>query len=144
MRRTILLGFLSAALAWPQVLEGERNILVKLRVPIGTEVVAKGDTVTASVFSPESFLGALIEGTVEESRAGTNARVRVAFRVIRHKGREIPVQSTLIGFVNSKGHERVDDADRPVRIESGALVAAARELWLDEGSELRLRVSPRN
>jgi hypothetical protein len=143
MNRVILLS-LTAVLGWPQAFEAERNLLVKLRVPIGNQVMAKGDLVTASVFSPETFLGAVIEGTIEESRRGANARLRVAFHVIRHKNREIPVASLLIGFVNSKRHEGVDDADRPVRVDRGALVAAAPELWLDEGAELRLRVSPRN
>jgi hypothetical protein len=142
MRRAAVLALLAATVAAPQTLDGERNILVKLRVPVGSNA-ARGATVTAWIFSPEMFLGAMLEGAVVEATGGANARVRVEFRTIRHEGKEIPVDSALIGFVNSKGHHGVDDADRPTRVDGGALVAAALELLLDEGAELRLRVSPR-
>lgn len=42
--------------------------------------------------------------------------------------------------MNSKGHKSVDDEERPVTLEKGELRTAGPELWLDEGSELRVRV----
>jgi hypothetical protein len=121
-------------------LDRERNFLVKLRTPVGNKLSKPGDRVTASVISPETFLGASLEGTVEQVTANG---VRVGFRSLVHKGVTIEVSSTTRDFVNSKGHKSVDDEERAAVVEDGALVAKGGSLWLDEGAEIQLRVAPR-
>jgi hypothetical protein len=123
--------------ASPQALDRERNFLVKLKSPVGSQVSRQGDTVTASVISPETYLGASLEGTVE--RVSSNS-VTIEFRSLVYKGGSISVLSTTTGFVNSKGHKSVDDQERPARVEAGAFVTDGSEFWLDEGAEIQLRV----
>jgi hypothetical protein len=123
-----------------QSLERERNFLVKLRTPIGSKISRAGDRVTASVISPESFLGASLEGIVEHVTANG---VTIVFRSLVYKDRSASVGSVTTGFVNSKGHKLVDDEERPARVDGGAFVSTTGDFWLDEGAEVQLRVSPR-
>jgi hypothetical protein len=123
-----------------QSLGKERNFLVKLRTPIGGRISRTGDRVSASVISPEIFLGAALEGTVE--RVSGNS-VTIVFRSLVYKGRSLAVTSVTTDFVNSKGHKLADDEERPSSVEAGAFVSGQSEFWLDEGAEIRLRVSPR-
>jgi hypothetical protein len=121
-------------------LDRERNFLVKLRTPIGNRISKPGDRISASVISPETFLGAALQGSVERITSGG---VAISFRSLVHKSGTIDVSSTATGFVNSKGHKQVDDAERPARVQQGALVSEGDTFWLDEGAEIQLRVSPR-
>ncbi|MCC7154128.1 MAG: DUF5060 domain-containing protein [Bryobacterales bacterium] len=121
-------------------LDRERNFLVKLRTPIGNRISKPGDAVSASVISPETFLGAQMRGAVEQVSANG---VTIAFRSLMFKGGTTGVSSVTRDFVNSKGHKQVDDEERPARVRDGALTADGGTLWLDEGAEIQLRVTPR-
>lgn len=122
-----------------QLLGKERRFHVKLRTPVGNTVSRAGDPVSASIISPEVFLGATMEGIVE--RVSGNS-VTIVFRSLVHKGGTIGIHSTTTDFVNSKGHKLVDDRERPARVAAGAFVAGGAEFWMDEGAEIRLLVSP--
>ncbi len=122
-----------------QLLDKERRFHVKLRTPIGTRISRAGVPVSASVISPEVFLGTTIEGIVEQVSRNS---VTLAFRSLVHKGGTIGIVSTTTDFVNSKGHKLVDDQERAARVVAGAFVAGGAEFWLDEGAEIRLQVSP--
>jgi hypothetical protein len=121
-----------------QTLERERNFLVKLRPPISAPS-KPGQPVSASMISPETYLGGTLHGTVERVTATS---VTIVFRRLEYRGRMIPLTSVTTGFVNSKGHKLVDDDERPVRVEAGSFVFSADRFWLDEGAEINLRVSP--
>lgn len=121
-------------------LDRERDFLVKLRSPIGNRMSKPGDRVSASVISPETFLGASLQGVVEQ--VSSNG-VTIAFRSLVHKGGTIDVRSATRDFVNSKGHRSVDDEGRPAHMRDGAIVSDGTVFWLDEGAELQLRVGPR-
>jgi hypothetical protein len=120
--------------------ERERNFHVKLRTPIGSAISKAGEPVSASVISPELFLGATLTGVVE--RVSTNG-VTLAFRTLEYKGRTFEVTSVTTNFVNSKGHGAKDDEDRPAAVEGGAFVSGSGPFRLDEGAEIRLRVAAR-
>ena len=111
------------------------SFLVKLRSPIGTQVSRPGVPISASVISPETYLGATLQGTVETV---TLDSVTVVFRSLVHNGRAVPVMLRPSDFVNSKGHKQVDDENRPLRIQNGTFTAANTALYLDEGAEVRL------
>jgi hypothetical protein len=121
-------------------LEAERSFHVKLRTPIGNTVSKQGDLVLASVISPESFLGASLNGLVE--RVLPNGVV-LSFRFLVARTATIDVTSTTTSFVNSLGHKDVDDRNAPARIRGGALLSDGAVVFLDEGAELRLRIAPR-
>jgi hypothetical protein len=123
-----------------RTLESERNFHIKLRTPVGNAVSKQGDPVSASVISPESFLGAALHGVVE--RVLPNGVV-LSFRSLAASHATIDVTSTATSFVNSLGHKDVDDRNAPARTSEGALLSDGAVLFLDEGAELRLRVAPR-
>ena len=126
----------------PQSLQSigrDRSFLVKLRTPIGTAISRPGQPVSASIISPETFLGGTLHGAVQRVSATS---VTLVFRRLEYRGTSIPLTSVTTGFVNSKGHKLVDDQERPTRVEAGAFVSGAHEFWLDEGAEINLRASP--
>jgi hypothetical protein len=123
-----------------KTLESERNFHVKLRTPIGNRISKRGQAVSASIISPETFLGASLQGVVEQVLP---TGVVLSFRSLTTKAGSIEVTSATTSFVNSKGHKDVDDLGQPARVRDGALVSDGGVLLLDEGAELRLRVSPR-
>jgi hypothetical protein len=133
----VLLAF--ACLCWTQELHRETNFLVKLRTPVGTNISKKAQAVSASVISPETYLGASMEGIVE---AVDSSSIRLTFRALKHKGKTLAITSVTTDFVNSKGHKLVDDQERPTRVEGGSFVAAGSPIQIDEGSEMKLRVRP--
>ena len=138
VRKLAMLLMLAVFCCPAQSLEGKKNFLVKLRTPIGTKISRAGQPVEASVISPESFLGALMEGKVTSIDEG----LRVTFHAIRFKGRSIEISTETTDFVNSKGHKNVDDENRPARIQDGRFVSPSGSLWIDEGAEFRLAVTP--
>jgi hypothetical protein len=121
-----------------QSLGKERRFHVKLVTPIGARISRAGDRVSASVISPEVFLGATLEGVVEQVSGNS---VTLVFRSLVHKGGTVGITSTTTDFVNSKGHKLVDDREQPTRVAAGAFVGGA-DFWMDEGAEIRLVVSP--
>jgi hypothetical protein len=57
-----------------QTLDGPTPFLVKLGVDLGSATSHVGDVVTAVVISPERFLGASFDGTVDQVSAGPGER----------------------------------------------------------------------
>lgn len=126
----------------PPLIDKERKFLVKLNNPIGSWLSKPGDAVTASIISPESYLGGTLEGTVERVSGTTDGTVAVAFKTLRYKDLSAPISSTTTGFVNSKGHPDADDEERPAKVEQGAFVAPKAVFLLNEGAEVNLLVGP--
>ncbi len=125
-----------------QAFSTERNVLVKLRAPIGTLRSRLGDRVEASIISPETYLGGSLEGTVIESSPEAPGKLILSFHLLRFKEKRLSLRAVVTDFVNSKGHKRTDEAERPARVENGAIISDFRELLLDEGAELTLRAGP--
>jgi hypothetical protein len=125
--------------AMAQTLEKPTNFLVKLSNPIGGKLSKPGQSIGAVIISPESFLGGRFEGVVKEA---SNGRVIVEFTALKHKSRAIAVTTVTTGFVNSIGHPSVDEKERPVGLEQGALTSKTPDFVIDEGAELKLQVTP--
>jgi hypothetical protein len=64
------------------------------------------------------------------------------FHSLEFKGQTWPVRTVTLEFVNSIGHPSVDEQERPVKMENGVLTSAHPDLFVDEGAELKLMVSP--
>jgi hypothetical protein len=94
--------------------------------------------VEASVISPETFLGGILEGSVGESSGDGRGRLTLRFSGLRFRGARLAVRAAVTRFVNSKGHALVDDDGRPATVEDGAIVSHSPDLRLDEGAELAL------
>jgi hypothetical protein len=134
MTKIVLLVMLAAALAFGQ----PRSYLVKLSTPVNSKTSKSGDPIRAAIISPESLLNGYIEGTVEKTASKPNGILVLRFTRLLYKGKSTPLKTELIDWVNSKGHKSVDDEERAVTLEKGELRTAGPELWLDEGSELRV------
>jgi hypothetical protein len=117
-------------------------VLVKLGTPVGTARNRAGDRVTASVISPERYLGGALEGSVEDVSRAAGGRITLRFDILRYEEERLGVQAELVRFVNSKGHRGVDDAGRAVRVEAGSFLSDDSGISLDEGAELTLLASP--
>jgi len=118
----------------------ETSVLVKLRTPIGAGS-RRGDRVLASIISPETYLGGVLEGEVASAGSDRGGLV-VRFDSLRHSGERFTVQATVTRFVNSKGHPLADEDERPAAVENGAFVSSRSEWRLDEGAELALVATP--
>ena len=114
--------------------------LVKLGGPVASAVSRKGDEVTAVVISPEKYLGAKLEGMVDDAAPAGPARLSFRFHSLTFRGKTIPVRAVIAGFVNSNGGRDIDEEGRPVRVEAGKLISGAEALRFDEGSEFRLQL----
>lgn len=130
----LLLMTAAAALAQPQ------TYLVKLSTPVNTMTNKAGDPIRAAMISPETLLNGYLEGTIEKSVSKPEGRLVLRFDKLIYKGKTTPLRTELVDWVNSKGHKSVDDEERPVTLEKGELRTEGPELWLDEGSELRVRI----
>ena len=142
-RRRVLLGAALASLAvlaFAQTPQTPRSYLVKLSVPVGTKQSKTGDPVKAAIISPESLLNGYLEGVIEE-RASNPGKLVLRFTKLQYKGKTTSIQTEVTDFVNSKGHKKVDDDEKPIKLESGVFSIQGGDLWLDEGSELRLSAS---
>jgi hypothetical protein len=124
-----------------KTLEETTKFLVKLGVNLGAKANNVGDPVTAVVISPERFLGARFEGTVDQVSVDAGA-LRFTFNTLRHKGDNYRVASSLLSFVNSKGHPSVDEQERPLRVDDGVLSSASPDWQVNEGAEFQLQVDP--
>lgn len=138
MRVFVLAAAVGAAFA--QDPGAARTYLVKLSVPVSTKDSKAGDRIRAAIISPESLLNGYLSGSVAESTAN---RLLLRFDAVLYKGHSTPIAGDVTDFVNSKGLKAVDDDERPVRLEGGALLASSGGLWLDEGSELKVAATPR-
>lgn len=112
------------------------------RAKLGTDLAAgqnrPGDSVTAVLFSPERFLGAVITGAVDQAADG---QLRFTFRQLQHRGKVFSIRSSLTDFVNSKGQRLVDEQGRPVTVKEGVLFGPPG-FAIDEGAEFQLLVEP--
>jgi hypothetical protein len=117
------------------------KFLVKLGVDLAAKASSVGVPVTAVVISPERFLGARFEGTVDQVSADAGT-LRFTFTTLRHRGDNYRVTSSILGFVNSKGHPSVDDQERPLRVEGGVLSSGSADWQVNEGAEFQLQVDP--
>lgn len=137
------LSLLLCAAAVAQTLDKETSFLVKLSGPIGARVSKPGARVGAVIISPERFLGGRFAGTVQAVSAGARGgSLEVVFRSLEFKGKTWRVRTTTLEFVNSIGHRLVDEEEHPVKMENGALVSSCPDMFIDEGAELKLLVSP--
>jgi hypothetical protein len=139
-RRSLLLGAVVASLgmfAFAQSPPLPRSYLVKLSVPVGTKQSKEGDPIKAAIISPESLLNGYLEGVVEE-RSSKPGKLVLRFTKLQFQGKTTSIQTEVTDFVNSKGHKKVDDDEKPIKLEGGAFSAQSDDLWLDEGAELRL------
>ncbi len=121
-----------------RAIEGPTPFLVKLGEDIASNTSRAGDAVTAVVISPERFLGARLEGAVEQVSPG-EGMLRFTFHRLLHRESSYGITTTVTGFVNSIGHRSVDEQGRPVQITDGVLTSPS-DFRLDEGAEFQLRV----
>ena len=135
MTRLAVLALACAVAATAQ----PRTFLVKLSTPVSSKASRAGDPIRAAIISPESLLNGYLEGRIEKASAPGAALV-LRFTKLLYKGKSTDLRTEVVDWVNSKGHKSVDDEERPVTLVNGELRAAGRELWLDEGSELRVKV----
>ena len=92
------------------------------------------------MISPESLLNGYLEGEIEKAQTKPAGVLVLRFNRLLYKGKTTPLETEVIDWVNSKGHKNVDDEERAVTLDHGELHTAGPELWLDEGSELRVRI----
>ncbi|MEX2300047.1 MAG: DUF5060 domain-containing protein, partial [Bryobacterales bacterium] len=137
----VLIRRTAAAGASSKALEETTKFLVKLGVGLGPTASSVGDRVAAVVISPERFLGARFEGTVDQVSADAGT-LRFSFNTLRHKSDNYRVTSTVLSFVNSKGHPSVDEQERPLRVEAGEMSSETVDWQVDEGAEFQLQVDP--
>jgi hypothetical protein len=122
-----------------QTLTGPGRFLVKLGTDLGSKKSKVGGRVTAFVISPERYLGASFEGVVDQVADGS---LRFTFQTLRSRTVTTKVTSIILDFVNSKGHELVDEQERPVQIVNGLLTSKSADFTIDEGAEFSLRITP--
>ena len=137
--RGIVGGVVFACGGWAQTLDSPTRFLVKLSTDLSTKKTKAGDRVAAFVISPERFLGATFEGTVDRV-SGTE--LRFIFRTLRYRTATTRVTSAIVDFVNSKGHKLVDEQERPLQVVDGVVISKASDFAIDEGAELSLQVTP--
>ncbi|MBS1827908.1 MAG: hypothetical protein JST93_21545 [Acidobacteria bacterium] len=133
---------LAATLAVAAMGQSPRSYLVKLSVPVSAKASKAGDAVRAAVISPESLLNGYLEGTVVEAQPGPGAKLVLRFTRLVYKGKTTAIQTELTDFVNSIGHRLVDEEEKAVRVEAGAMRAEGADIRIDEGAELRVRTIP--
>jgi hypothetical protein len=140
-RRRVL--FLAAALR----LTGQplpKTYHLKLATPVNSKSSKPGAKIRAAVISPESLLNAYLEGTVEKAATRPTGSFVLRFDKLVYQGQTTAVNTVVYEWVNSKGHQSVDDAGRPTTLEKGEFrVASGPVLWLAEGAELRARTEVR-
>ena len=135
--RRVLLSVLCASLLTAQA---PKTYLVKLSTPVHSKTSKPGDPIRAALISPESYLNGYLEGTIEKVSTKPHGSLLMRFDKLTFKGKTTPLVTEVVDWVNSKGHKAVDDAERPMTVEKGELRTKTRELWLDEGAEIRVRI----
>jgi hypothetical protein len=125
----VLAFFAGATLSEAQTIPKETEFTVKLLTPLSTQTNKKGDKITAQVVSPAEFKDDILEGEVKESKSGGKMTgksvLNFTFHKLHHKGNEVPVQSQIKGFTNSKGQQNVDEEGRVIEKKSNLGKAAA-------------------
>ena len=146
MRRRSLLSAIvgGTALAWTgsaQTAPAEAfgRFLVKLMTDLDTRKTKTGMKVSAFVISPERFLAGLFEGSVDRLSA---TELRFAFDRITYRGTTLRVKTTIVDFVNSKGHKLVDEQERSLLVVDGVVTSKNAGFTIDEGAEISIEVTP--
>jgi hypothetical protein len=117
IRASFVLAALPALYPWglgvAQTITPDSEFQVKLLAPLSTETNRKGDKITAQVVSPQEFANDTVEGEVKESKSGGKMKgksvLNFTFQTLRHGEQEIPIESQVKSFVNSKGQQNVDE-----------------------------------
>jgi len=144
MKRVVVLLALALVALVAQTPKLPNNYHLKLVTPVDSKTSRAGMAIRAAVISPESLLNSYLEGTVERVAMKPEGVIRLRFDRLMYQGRAIPLQTELTNWVNSKGHEKVDDNEAAMRLEAGEFRSRTRRIWLDEGAELRVKsVTPR-
>jgi hypothetical protein len=144
-RRSLLRGIVGAtALAWSgsaqtAPVEASGRFLVKLITDLDTRKAKTGMKVSAFVISPERFLAGLFEGSVDRVSA---TELRFTFETLTAQKTTLRVKTTIVDFVNSKGHKLVDEQERPLQILDGVIASKTAGFTIDEGAEISIQVAP--
>ena len=144
-RRTLLSAILGGtALVWTgsaqtAPVEASGRFLVKLITDLDTRKAKTGMKVSAFVISPERFLAGLVEGSVDRVSA---TELRFTFETITYRGTTLRVMTTIVDFVNSKGHKLVDEQERPLQMVDGVVTSKNAGFTIDEGAEISVQVTP--
>lgn len=144
-RRSLLIGIAGATtLAWTgaaQTAPGEASgrFLVKLITDLDTRKAKTGMKVSAFVISPERFLAGLFEGSVDRVSA---TELRFTFETLTYRGTTLRVKTTIVEFVNSKGHKLVDEQERALQMVDGVVTSKNAGFTIDEGAEISIQVTP--
>jgi hypothetical protein len=144
-RRSLLSGIVGAtALSWtgaaqPAPTEAAGRFLVKLITDLDTRKTKTGMKVSAFVISPERFLAGLFEGSVDRVSA---TELRFTFETLTYQKTTLRVRTTIIDFVNSKGHKLVDEQERPLQMLEGVVTSKNAGFTIDEGAEISIQVTP--
>ena len=98
----------------------DQTFVIDLLSPLSTKTAKPGDTFTASVSSPPQFVGAIIEGRINNMKkpkkgAGKgNASVEFEFDTMTFHGKTSTMTMQLTDIANSKGVKNVDDEGRAI------------------------------
>ena len=122
IRTTLILAALPALFPWglgrAQTIPPDTEFQVTLLAPLSTETNRKGDKISAQVVSPQEFAGDTMEGEVKESKSGGKIKgksvLNFSYQTLSHAGQEIPIESQVKSFINSKGQQNVDEEGRVI------------------------------
>jgi len=99
------------------------EIQAELMNGIGTGTSRKGDLISARVLAPAALQGDMLDGKVNDSKAGGKIGGRsvlsFSFETLRHGGQVIPLSAQVRSVANSKGQVNTDEEGRVVRGSSG-------------------------
>ena len=99
------------------------EIQAELMNGIGTGTSRKGDLISARVIAPTALQGDILDGKVNDSKAGGKIGGRsvlsFSFETLRHGGQVIPLSAQVRSMANSKGQLNTDEEGRVVRGSSG-------------------------
>jgi outer membrane protein OmpA-like peptidoglycan-associated protein len=99
------------------------EIQAELMNGIGTGTSRKGDLISARVVAPAALQGDMLDGKVNDSKAGGKIGGRsvlsFSFETLRHGGQAIPLSAKVQSIANSKGQMNTDEEGRVVRGSSG-------------------------
>ena len=99
------------------------EIQAELMNGIGTGTSRKGDLISARVLAPAALQGDMLDGKVNDSKAGGKIGGRsvlsFSFETLRHGGQAIPLSAQVRSVANSKGQMNADEEGRVIRGSSG-------------------------
>jgi len=90
----------------------DTTVRVQLLSPLTTAFNRKGDMVSARILEPASYKGAILEGEVQEIKAGAggkSASVLLEFQTLHMADSVTPVSASLVDVMNSRREADVDE-----------------------------------